>query len=289
MRVEPDRDARAHREARRRGPGPSTAPARRSSSTSHLRARVRPRRGCEVRGRRRTASGGRPGRATVGPRPGRRASPRGGTYSASNSLIAPEYATSPSRAYASARRGCGRARTGSSPSSRTSEPCPIRRGSAIQLICSTDAPFASGSSRPGRSAAVDRGRQEARAQRQERGPDRLVDVPVRRRTGGRARAPVRPAAARARASGDRRRPRARTRATAEAGDRRQRDEPVQLGQVEAQRFDDLLDERGAEVHAGEPGLAVRDRIEDRGVGVLEIELGRARVEQRRELGRDPGR
>ena len=57
------------------------------------------------------------------------------------------------------------------------------------------------------------------------------------------------------------------------------------GQVAAQLLDDLLDQRGAEVHARETGLAVRDRIEDRGVGVVGVEVGRVRVEQGRERAR----
>ena len=76
---------------------------------------------------------------------------------------------------------------------------------------------------------------------------------------------------------------------AETGYRRKRDEPLQLREIAAELFDDLLDQRGAEVHAREPGLAVRDRIEDRGVGVLRVELGRVRVEQRRQLARDARR
>ena len=96
--------------------------------------------------------------------------------------------------------------------------------------------------------------------------------PTRRRRAGRARAPARRAAARVR--GRCSAPPSRELALeprAEAGDRRQRHEPAQLRQVEAQRLDDLFDQRGAEVHAREAGLAVRDRIEDRGVGVLEVE------------------
>ncbi len=64
---------------------------------------------------------------------------------------------------------------------------------------------------------------------------------------------------------------------------------TQLGKVEAQRLDDLLDQRGAEVHACETGLAVGDRIEHGSVGPFEVELGRAGVEQRRKRGRDAGR
>ena len=62
---------------------------------------------------------------------------------------------------------------------------------------------------------------------------------------------------------------------------------LQLREIAAELLDDLLDERGAEVHAREPGLAVRDRIEHRGVGVVGVELG-ARVEQGRELARRAG-
>ena len=63
---------------------------------------------------------------------------------------------------------------------------------------------------------------------------------------------------------------------------------LELRQVAAKLLDHLFDERGTEVHAREPGLAVRDRIEHRGVGVIGVEVGRVRVEQRSEHARRAG-
>ena len=120
------------------------------------------------------------------------------------------------------------------------------------------------------------------AQGHERGLDRFVGVPCGVRRAGRARARARPGAAPAPCS--RRSPvEQRLREPrAVARDRRERHEVLELRQVAAQLLDHLLDQRGAEVHAGEPGLAVRDRIEDRGVGVIRVER---RVRARRAAGR----
>ena len=133
-----------------------------------------------------------------------------------------------------------------------------------------------GSSRPDRRCApstVDR--EIPRAQREQRGPDRLVGIPLRRPTAAPARGPARPADSVALARAQRATVGGRAAASTHArksGDRREGHEAAELGEVEAQRFDDLFDERRAEVHAGQAGLAVRDRIEDRGVGAFEVEL-----------------
>ncbi len=101
-----------------------------------------------------------------------------------------------------------------------------------------------------RDPTFGRGREVARAERQERGPDRFVDVPFRlgqaRQDAGRlgrqqlALARAEPGAVGTERALD---------PGPEPGDRRERHEPAQLREVETQRLDDLLDERGAEVDA----------------------------------------
>ena len=66
---------------------------------------------------------------------------------------------------------------------------------------------------------------------------------------------------------------------AQAGDRREGGEVLDVGQVARKLIGDALDQEVAEADAGEALLAVRDRIEDRGVGALGIVRLVACVEQ----------
>ena len=66
---------------------------------------------------------------------------------------------------------------------------------------------------------------------------------------------------------------------AQAGDRRERGEVLDVGQVAHELLGDALDQEVAEADAGQALLAVGDRIEDRRVGLLRIVRLGARVEQ----------
>ena len=72
---------------------------------------------------------------------------------------------------------------------------------------------------------------------------------------------------------------------AEARDRRQGGEDLEARQLGRQRIDDPLDQEVAEADAGKPALAVRDRIEDRGIGRLRVADRRRLVEQRMDIAR----
>ena len=138
-------------------------------------------------------------------------------------------------------------------------------------------------SRPGR-AAVAGGGEVPRAQRHERGLHGFVGIPgfmgePREDTlgGGRGTAAtwyaevvLRASASHARYPG--------------IGDSVTKCWSWQKREVAAKPLDDLIDERGAEVDSHEPGLAARDRIEHRGVGVIGVEVG-----HRARRAAEPGR
>ena len=71
----------------------------------------------------------------------------------------------------------------------------------------------------------------------------------------------------------------------EGRDRRQRHEGFDARQFAPDLLDDLLDQEIAEAHAGEPLLAVRDRIEGRGARLVLRDMGSPLGEQRRDRRR----
>ena len=71
----------------------------------------------------------------------------------------------------------------------------------------------------------------------------------------------------------------------EARDGRQRHEGLDLRQFATDLLDHLLDQEIAEAHAGKALLAIRDRVEGRGAGLVLGDVGPPLGEQRRDRGR----
>ena len=102
-----------------------------------------------------------------------------------------------------------------------------------------------------------------------------------------ARAPRSPRASLASSSSPRARPPPSSQAR-KPGHRRQCREGLEPRQFGRQRIDHPLDQEIAEADPDQPTLAVRDRIEDRGVGGLRVADRRRLVEQRVDIAGDPG-
>src|SRR6516164_7372678 len=68
---------------------------------------------------------------------------------------------------------------------------------------------------------------------------------------------------------------------------RERGEGLEVWQLGSEAVDDTLDEEIAEADTGKPALAVRDRIENRGVGFAGVAHGRIFIEQRLHVVSNP--